>query len=187
MSSLCPPRKADQAHEFPIRCAFLEETYSPFVDRQQVSVASEITEAYLESEGLWRLIQQLVRKVLPEGSQFTKTVYLAGMGLGGTHAALASMWIKKNEDKVYDTYVIAAPGFQCIARSLYSKDMQPHDTHTQIKVYVHVMDALAGSVDQYSGTVCKYGLHNFTAAEPFYARGQVRGRPTGSLTQQEMA
>ena len=163
------PRKADQLHEFPIRCAFLNEVYSPFVDVEQVSVASEVTQSYLDSEGLWPLIKALVRTVLPEGQQFTKTVYLAGMGLGGSHAALASMYLKKNDDQVYDTYVVAAPGFQCIAKNLYSKDMMHYDTHSQIKVYLHVMDALAGPVDQYSGTVCKYGLHNFTAAEPFYA------------------
>ena len=162
------PRKADQAHEFPIRCAFLNEAYSPFVDAETVSVGSGIAQSYLDTEGLWPLIKNLVRTVLAEGQQFVKTVYLAGMGLGGSHAALASMWLKKNEDKVYDTYVIAAPGFQCTAKNLYSKDMMHYDTHSQIKVYLHVMDVLAGSVDQYSGTVCKYGLHNFTASESFY-------------------
>eukprot|EP00438_Fugacium_kawagutii_P019329 Skav202380 [mRNA] locus=scaffold1406:281406:287558:- [translate_table: standard] len=111
----------------------------------------------------------VVRTVLAEGAQFTKTVYLAGSGLGGSHAALISMWLKKNEDRSYDTYVIAAPGFQCIARDKYSADLTPSDTHSQLKVYVHVMDALAGSVDQYSGTVCRYGLRNFTAATPFFA------------------
>jgi len=161
-------RKADQAYEFPIRCAFLNEAYSPFVDAETVSVGSGIAQSYLDTEGLWPLIKNLVRTVLAEGQQFVKTLYLAGMGLGGSHAALASMWLKKNEDKVYDTYVIAAPGFQCTAKNLYSKDMMHYDTHSQIKVYLHVMDVLAGSVDQYSGTVCKYGLHNFTASESFY-------------------
>jgi len=58
---------------------------------------------------------------------------------------------RKNEDKSYDTYVIAAPGFQCIACDKYSKDMTPSDTHSQLKIYTHVMDALAGSVDQSPG------------------------------------
>ena len=138
------------------------------MDAETVSVGSGIAQSYLDTEGLWPLIKNLVRTVLAEGQQFVKTVYLAGMGLGGSHAALASMWLKKNEDKVYDTYVIAAPGFQCTAKNLYSKDMMHYDTHSQIKVYLHVMDVLAGSVDQYSGTVCKYGLHNFTASESFY-------------------
>lgn len=76
--------------------------------------------------------------------------------------------LRKDEDRVYDTYLIAAPGFQCIARDKYSSDLTPSDTHSQIQVYVHIMDALAGSVDQYSGTVCRYGLRNFTSSEPFY-------------------
>lgn len=124
-------------------------------------------------------------------------------------------FVRKNEDKSYVTYLVAAPGFQCIARDKYSKDLSPSETHDQLQVYVHVMDALAGSVDQslvsvlnpckescqnpyrqshtepwssiflvqhvfckdcklipvqprYSGTVCRYGLRNFTAEEPFY-------------------
>lgn len=56
--------------------------------------------------------------------------------------------LRKNEDKSYDTYLIAAPGFQCIARDKYSKDLTPSDTHSQLMIYTHVMDALAGSVDQ---------------------------------------
>ena len=59
---------------------------------------------------------------------------------------------RKNEDKSYDTYLIAAPGFQCIARDKYSKDLTPSDTHSQLLIYTHVMDALAGSVDQRLGS-----------------------------------
>lgn len=168
-SSEVTGRKAADTYEFPVRCGFLNETYAPISDETAVSVASEVSVANLQDEGLWPLMKLVVRKVLAEGASFTKTVYLAGTGLGGSHAALISMWLKKNEDKSYDTYVIAAPGFQCIARDKYSKDMTPSDTHSQLKIYTHVMDALAGSVDQYSGTVCRYGLRNFTAAEPFYA------------------
>lgn len=57
-------------------------------------------------------------------------------------------FVRKNEDKSYVTYLVAAPGFQCIARDKYSKDLSPSETHAQLQVYVHVMDALAGSVDQ---------------------------------------
>jgi len=161
-------RTAEDTYEYPVRCAFLEDTYSPYTDTDAVTAGTDIARSYLEEEGLWPLVKQLVRTVLPEGTQSTKTVYLAGTGLGGSHAALASMWLKKNDDLSYDTYVIAAPGFQCIARDKYSTDLMHYDSHTQIKVYTHVMDALAGSVDQYSGTVCKYGLLNFTSAQPFY-------------------
>lgn len=36
----------------------------------------------------------LVRLELTVGTQYAKTVYLAGTGLGGSHAALVSMWLK---------------------------------------------------------------------------------------------
>ncbi|CAJ1360914.1 unnamed protein product [Effrenium voratum] len=160
-------RKAEQTYEFPIRCGFLNQTYSPFVNKEAVSAASGVGMTELESAGMWPLIKLITRTVLAEGAQTTKTVYLAGTGLGGAQAALVSMWLKKNEDKAYDTYLIAAPGFQCIARS-YLQDLTPSAEHTQLKVYTHVMDALAGSVDRYSGTVCYFGLRNFTSAEPFF-------------------
>lgn len=91
---LYPLRKADSTYEFPLRCGFLNETYSPITDETAVSVASEVSIADLQSQGLWPLIQLVVRTVLAEGAQFTKDVYLAGTGLGGSHAALVSMWLK---------------------------------------------------------------------------------------------
>lgn len=90
-----PLRKADSTYEFPLRCGFLNETYSPITDETAVSVASEVSIADLQEQGLWPLIQLVVRTVLAEGAQFTKDVYLAGTGLGGSHAALVSMWLKR--------------------------------------------------------------------------------------------
>lgn len=49
---------------------------------------------FAQEKGLWPLMKLVVRTVLAEGAQFTKTVYLAGSGLGGSHAALISMWLK---------------------------------------------------------------------------------------------
>ncbi|CAK9110967.1 unnamed protein product [Durusdinium trenchii] len=168
-SSEISARKAADAYEFPLRCGFLDEAYSPIIDKSGLTLAVEsVAQTTLEDEGLWPLIKLIVRERLTEGVTEAKTVYLAGTGLGGSHAALVSMWLKKNEDKSYDTYLIAAPGFQCIARDKYSKDLTPSDTHSQLMIYTHVMDALAGSVDQYSGTVCHYGLRNFTSSESFY-------------------
>lgn len=72
-------------------------------------------------------------------------------------------FVRKNEDKSYVTYLVAAPGFQCIARDKYSKDLSPSETHDQLQVYVHVMDALAGSVDQSLVSVlnpCKESCQN---------------------------
>ena len=87
-------RKAADTYEFPVRCGFLNETYAPISDETAVSVASEVSVANLQDEGLWPLMKLVVRKVLAEGASFTKTVYLAGTGLGGSHAALISMWLK---------------------------------------------------------------------------------------------
>eukprot|EP00913_Durusdinium_trenchii_P012392 g11633.t1 len=187
-------QKAADAYEFPLRCGFLDEAYSPIIDKSGLTLAVEsVAQTTLEDEGLWPLIKLIVRERLTEGVTEAKTVYLAGTGLGGSHAALVSIFrapsistkrsssaawqiaevptpvmLRKNEDKSYDTYLIAAPGFQCIARDKYSKDLTPSDTHSQLMIYTHVMDALAGSVDQYSGTVCHYGLRNFTSSESFY-------------------
>ena len=86
--------KAADTYEFPVRCGFLNETYAPISDETAVSVASEVSVANLQDEGLWPLMKLVVRKVLAEGASFTKTVYLAGTGLGGSHAALISMWLK---------------------------------------------------------------------------------------------
>ena len=77
-----------------MRCGFLNETYAPITDETGVNVVSGVSVAYLQDEGLWPLMKLVVREVLEEGLSFTKTVYLAGTGLGGSHAALISMWLK---------------------------------------------------------------------------------------------
>lgn len=104
-----PLRKADATYEFPLRCGFLNETYSPITDETAVSVASEVSIADLQEQGLWPLIQLVVRTVLAEGAQFTKDVYLAGTGLGGSHAALVSMWLKTPGEICWKTcwYILA--------------------------------------------------------------------------------
>merc|ERR1712003_220021 len=159
--------------ELETRCAFKDTQYRAAPDT--ASFAKDTAQAHesIVAQGFWRLVKVVVRKVLPEERQRgLKTTYLTGSGIGGAHAALVSMWLKKVDDTKYEAYVIAGVGWQCFARSVLTADMDPWSEHPQIHTYSHVMDTYM-NLDRPSGQVCYYGKLDFTKNDPAYSYCQA--------------
>eukprot|EP00928_Gymnodinium_smaydae_P005286 TRINITY_DN11809_c0_g3_i1.p1 TRINITY_DN11809_c0_g3~~TRINITY_DN11809_c0_g3_i1.p1 ORF type:complete len:1262 (+),score=275.34 TRINITY_DN11809_c0_g3_i1:69-3854(+) len=156
-------RRGAQLDELASRCGFLAEEYRPWPTSvsQQVEENSPYKDPnYNLNVGIWPLVQQLVRVILPAersvGNENLKQVILTGAGLGGAFAALVSMWLLRVENVDYHTYAFAPVGFLCWAHSMYAKEMNTLTVMPNLFIYAHVMDtwALLGKV---KGNLCLYG------------------------------
>jgi len=173
-------------------CSFKDVKHRGVWDVNFMASRTDSPTGSLESYGYWAVVKKIVRVLLPETRDRTaekaRAHYFTGSGFGGVWAALSSMYLKKQDDATYDTFVIAGGGWQCLSRSL-SFDMSPWADHPQLKVYAHVMDVYA-RMDKVSGYVCLYGFLNMTedSAAFNFCGGMVgftgpqlihRGKPRG--------
>lgn len=159
-------RRGATKDELSSRCTFNSYDHEPwpggtsFLDAMKQPRRQD----QLTQEGLWFLIQELTRLILPETrNQFGEIpTFLTGGGMGGTFAALVSMWLAKYDGAYYKTYVFAPYGFQCIAHAHIPTDTDPWSSHHgHIHVYRHTLDALA-EVGKVRGLVCEFGLRNIS-------------------------
>merc|ERR1719201_2190125 len=195
-------RRGSEWNEKQDRCAFKDVKVEPMGGKlEEMASRFNLRADQVAVTGYWGLVKQMIRYegVLPESrdrkAELAQTIYLTGAGFGGVWAALSSMHFKLRDDAEYATYLIAAQGFQCLARHI-SADMRPWEEHTQIKSYHHVIDAYAG-MDYPIGEVCYYGFKNLTAKDDpvhKYCAGMVgftgpqllyRGDPFGNYLDSE--
>lgn len=167
-------RKAATDKERHVRCAFKDLHQFFDLDLENLAKSADVAAKELYQTGLWVIVKKLIRAILPAGREkLTKeTYYFTGSGTGGMHAALGSMWLAKNDDKKYDTYVMSGVGWECAARSLMTNDMTPWADQPQLYVYAHVGDFIATAVDRSVGKVCLYGTKNFSTSQavPFCSK-----------------
>jgi len=149
-----------------IRCAYNDTEFKIAPDMEALATAADIPMQQLNDQGLWALVKRIVRVILPEDRQIqiAKEIYLTGSGVGGMHAAFASMMLVKADDAKYLTYVIAGVGWECAARRLHKADFTTFQTHDQLHIYTHVADAYGTALDRMHGTVCLFGIKNFSGS-----------------------
>eukprot|EP00927_Polykrikos_kofoidii_P059300 TRINITY_DN54490_c0_g1_i1.p1 TRINITY_DN54490_c0_g1~~TRINITY_DN54490_c0_g1_i1.p1 ORF type:complete len:1230 (-),score=202.60 TRINITY_DN54490_c0_g1_i1:497-4186(-) len=173
-------RAGSQMDELNHRCGFMDYPHSQWPDKKKLLEGtflgiSDWTEATFANtvnpEDLWFVVMKMVRVLLPTDrdmvSEKSKLVVFTGSGLGGSHAALTSMWLKTVDAESYYTYVFAPNGFHCSAQTRYSKFIDSTATQTHIRSYRHIMDGFA-ALGGVSGKVCLYGRKNFTPGTNVY-------------------
>merc|ERR1712110_1271911 len=123
-------------------------------------------------EGLWYLVTRMlevtgvmeVTRTL--ATENTVVPYFTGSGLGGSFAALTTMYFRKTQSRNYKAYAFSPVGFQCTAKRLYeaSSYMDHFADHSSwVKVYRHPMDVYSELGMGVLGYVCNYGLADFIA------------------------
>jgi len=161
-------RRAETAFERPVRCAFKDFAYSPVPEVDKIAEELQISSKRIQEQGLWVLVKEILRIVLPEDRNKADEpqTFFTGSGTGGMHASVASMWLKKVDEVTYETYMIAGVGYECAARRLWDKDVRTFDPHEQLHSYSHVMDIYANSLDQKIGEDCLFGKKSFETNSP---------------------
>lgn len=156
-------RKEWLASEEHFKCALHWSHPEPMADVAAVAAWLRTSEEAVRTAGPWLLLKSLLRQILPSDRlRNEKDTWFTGTGTGGAHAALASTWLKEEDQVAYRTVVIAPTGWQCLARR-YQTDMdpwQPWEGEPHITVYAHVLDAFANAMDPVAGRVCLYGLRD---------------------------